>query len=188
MTSYNKQMRLYLLNIVINPSKCEDQCDNDLVRGWKTMEDVVSGLHSVGVVSDIYDERHLEIDLWHLNKRVLDPLPEFRSGCSDPASMLMFRIIVQALRDLQSGRPCDLGLWIADEPPDRKKCFPWEHCCYVHAEDYLRSLHDIECMVNLSDEFLSNLLRKIKRDPIFNVRSLFVQRLRTDCNTFASFT
>ena len=128
---------------------------------------IVSHLQELGWVSDLYGLRNLQVDLWWLRRRSACPPPELNSSSTDPSSILLFRIIFQALKDLQCGRPCDMGIWVGDEPPDHKRCLASEHICYQNAERYLAELGDVECLINLSPQFLSGLVINIKKDPIF---------------------
>jgi hypothetical protein len=167
-------MRLYLINLVLNPNKDDDIIDRGITANWRGMTDVISGLRGLGLVSTGYGIRHLNVDTWFLQKCTTDPTPELTGNCLDYHSLVMFYIILQALKDLRAGRPCDCGIWVQDDPPDSRRCLKTEHICYQHAEEYLRGLQHIDCMVNLSDDFLQNLVRKIKSDPIFRIESLFV--------------
>jgi hypothetical protein len=167
--SYKTQMRLYLLNLALNPCDSAD-CDDLLtVSTWISPSIMVSRLQELGWVSRLYDLRNLRLDYWYLRRRSACPPPELNSYTNDPSSILLFRIIFQALKDLQCGRPCDLGIWVADEPPDYRRCLASEHICYQNAERYLNELGDVECLINLSPQFLSGLVINIKKDPIFRI-------------------
>ena len=165
--SFRTQMRLYLINLVLNPNPGADPEDLSLVSGMTTSNLIVSHLQELGWVSDLYGLRNLQVDLWWLRRRSACPPPELNSSSTDPSSILLFRIIFQALKDLQCGRPCDMGIWVGDEPPDHKRCLASEHICYQNAERYLAELGDVECLINLSPQFLSGLVINIKKDPIF---------------------
>lgn len=182
-------MRLYLLGLIVNSSVDDDPCDVDLVKRWQTLSDVVSGLGNLGLVSSMYDRRHLLVDVWYLYKRCSDSPPDYRSSMMEYESNLVFRIVVQSLLDLRSGRPCDFGLWLSDEPPDHKKCMSDEHFCYPHADKFFENFEetDIEAFIHVPNGSVSGIVRKIKRDPIFRIESLFSQRLRTFSSTLTSF-
>lgn len=167
--SYRTQMRLYLLNLALSPTEGADLEDLSRVSGMTTCDLMVSQLKVLGWASQLYDLRHLRTDLWYLGRRSACPPPELTLQTTDPSSILLFRVIYQALKDLQCGRPCDLGIWVADEPPDHKRCQPSEHICYQNAERYLTELGDVECLINLSPQFISKMVIHIKKDPIFRM-------------------
>lgn len=76
----------------------------------------------------------------------------------------MFQVVVQALIDLQNGRPCDLGLWRRDVSPDFRECRKKEHICQTEAEMYLQSLTDEEeRLIGVSFGYINDLVRQIKK-------------------------
>lgn len=169
MGPFQRKMRLYLLSLVINRSIPEDSDDLFTVSDWNSPSIAVSRLKELGFVSELYSLRNLRIDWWYLRKRCEDPPLDFNLTLTTSESILLFRIVLQALKDLQSGRPCDQGIWINDESPDMRKCFAGDHICYQHAEWYLAGIEEYEEFIHISPFFLETLVRKIKRDPIYSI-------------------
>ena len=164
--SFRTQMRLYLINLVLNPNPEADPEDLSLVSGMTTSNLMVSHLQELGWVSDLYGLRNLEVDLWHLRRVSRGPDPDLRSSSSDPCAIILFRVIVQALKDSHAGRPCDEGIWIQDDPPDHVKCRKDDHICFKEADLYLSQISDVECLVGVSHEFIMSLVYKNRRSRI----------------------
>jgi hypothetical protein len=178
MADNRRQMRLYLLSLRLNPLPGDDPEDLSTVSDWSELPIVVTRLKELGLVSQLYSIRNLRVDLWYLLGKKSDPLPEYGSSCKEVHFAVLFRIIVQALKDLQVARPCDCGIWIEDESPDLHKCQADDHICFQDAEAYLSDIDGAEQFIGLPEDFLQRLVGNIKRDPIFKIESLSTQRLQ----------
>jgi len=102
--------------------------------------DILNELRSEGLVSEYYDVTCLTVDVWFL----FDKRPVYthrkiaRIGTiKDPVIRLFLGVLVRAIQDARSRRPCDVNSWAKDCPPDRAICLPSEHICEDHATEFL---------------------------------------------------
>ena len=130
-----------------------------------TSDSLIIALYSSDLISDYYDSICLSIDLWYIfGKRSVYAQRRFASlrVIRDPVIRVAFGIVVQALCDAQSGRPCDAHSWRLDRPPgDGARCTPTVHIC---VDDAVGFVHEIaatwEPFLSLRDKTLVGLLPK----------------------------
>ena len=123
---------------------------------------IIEVLRSKSLVSRFYSEKCLAIDYWFVRK---DDLPCYRNSRytltedqKDPYSRIYFELIVQALLDFSSRRPCDINVWRVDIPPDNKRCQKSEHICSENAIYYLTSIdNNLEIFAGLSPGTIMNI-------------------------------
>ena len=161
-SDFQRRMRLYLINIWGSPEFCEDPADFLTVSQWSTDAELIRGLMELNLITSLYSERNLEIDRWFLHRASGETYPPLACSYEDACARILFRVIFQALKDVRTGRPCDLNLWDRDLPPDLKKCSRSEHICWNHAEEYLLQLEDTECLIQITPEFIRGLVREIR--------------------------
>jgi len=187
-----KQNRLIRLNLILcfleNYSACSQSYTikseytdevKDFVSCWKSLDDIIHDLIRIEVASRLYDERCVRMDIWYLRKTQSSSTGIERTsvGGLDPECKVMFQTILQALLDVESGRPCDLGAWTRDVSPDFSTCTRGHHICAEQAEDYLMNVDDVaEEFSGLPCGTIEELVGKIKRAPIYKVGTLFQSR------------
>lgn len=132
----------------------------------RTPESVSCRLHELKLVSKNYGVRNAKVDLWFLNERSTKKncsIELLAEALSDPYSILLMAILVDALRDFFHGRPCDEGAWRIDKPPEYRgsHCTKSDHICKDSAEFYLRNFdHRFEKYLNLSQGFIVRLIER----------------------------
>lgn len=147
----------------------------EFVKTLSSFDEIVEGLYYQDVASKFYSRKCLEVDLWSLLKPCNEDLKHFESEIhsTDPEGKALFLITLRSLIDLQSARPCDLGVWIKDVSPDFNYCKETDHICWQSSEDYLLSITpDMEVFMGLSEGRISDLVKRIKKNPMFNISSL----------------
>lgn len=163
MNDFQRKMRLYLIKIWNSPELSEDSDDSLTVSRWSSENDLLSGLHELKLVSSRYGLRNLEVDRWFIYRDSGESYPLFACSYEDPCASILFRVICQALKDVRTGRPCDLNSWDGDLSPDFRKCTKEEHICGRNAEEYLNQLDGIESLIRITPEFIRELVNDLKR-------------------------
>jgi len=132
-----------------------------------THDELLGSLRTGLLISKKYCKRNLLVDIWYIEN---GGNRSFRNvglneTCGDFIQHIWLKIIIQALIDYASGRPCDSGIWTTDAPPMGKlKCSKVEHFCMDDAEDFL--LHEairFEGVCGLSHGTIEELMEKIKK-------------------------
>lgn len=147
-----------------------------LVVSWKDSKQILEGLFLQEVVSRSYSKQCLDVDLWFLTRNINLSTGSNKScpSLKDSEGRLLFQIVLQSLLDLRCGRPCDVNAWKKDESPDFRNCTHDHHICWIYAEEYLHSIdYEMEKFIGLSEGSIEEWIRKIKRDEIFKISSLF---------------
>jgi hypothetical protein len=143
-----------------------------LLRHNHTSEEILDRLRVAGVVSKFYSRQCLLVDVWYLEKRTWKNSIRTIEDQKTYLEHLFLQIVVQSLFDLQCGRPCDIGIWRKDTPPDDRSCRKSEHICYRDAQQFLETVNEEEeVIIGLSSGTISSLVRAIKKDPIFRIES-----------------
>jgi hypothetical protein len=159
-----RQMRLDRLDVL------GEWLRDELMVSWK---DVPKALRDAGIVTVYYTQRCLLMDIWFLKRTYLAPIGKNSSEIDFDHTKLRFQIILRCLLDMQIGRPCDLNTWKGDMPSDSCRCTNDLHICYEDAERYLMNVCDeeeYEC--GLPSGKLRDLIKAIKKDPIFSIGSI----------------
>lgn len=129
-------------------------------------------LQEHNIVSENYTMKNLHVDLWYLKREYVKSYANFEFTNSYESSKPLFNIILRALLDLSTGRPCDLGIWKKDLSPDFSCCSEEAHLCHEDAERFLISLSSAsENLCGISSGKLRDLAKRIKKDPIFSIGS-----------------
>ena len=82
-------------------------------------------------------------------------------------------MVIQALLDVHSKRPCDVAIWGTDLSPDSVYCTPTAHVCSQNAERFLKSLDaNFEEFIGVSRGCIYDILHRIKKDPNYYLGSL----------------
>lgn len=127
--------------------------------------DLIRLLVDNDLVSDYYAEEHLAVDIWYVNRsnsRVGSKIYSYGKVIGDPIANLLLYIVVQALLDVDKGRPCDVGLWHCDLSPDSNSCTPTDHICRLHALEYLHNLPpSAEKYIGLSSGTLETYIKNL---------------------------
>jgi hypothetical protein len=97
------------------------------------------------LVSRHYTTRNLAVDVWFVSRRE-EGVKRPCHVMSDPIRTLWFHIVLMALVDASTARPCDVQAWKGDYPPggEREKCTEGNHVCSEDAISFLRALSDVE--------------------------------------------
>jgi hypothetical protein len=155
---------LLTANVVFSPESVEfiSRCDS--------VKTFLDNLWRSKITSINYTRRNLLMDTWYITRTKSTSIHMDSTGDGFP---WMFRIILQSLLDLKSGRPCDLGIWRKDIPSDFNNCTESDHICYEFAERHLSELNDeAEELAGLSVGRVKYLLKQIKKDPVFTLPDL----------------
>lgn len=148
------------------------------VVDWRGL---IASMQDSCLVSKYYSYRCLYSDLWYIKRESIGNGAKIIEGCNGSGNMLYFQVILRALIDLKSGRPCDLGIWKDDRSPDYKSCEKTEHICFVDAENFLITLGEVEeVFAGLKPGCVADLTKRIKKDPIFKIGSLFPTNVLLD--------
>jgi hypothetical protein len=124
-------------------------------------------LKTCKLASEDYGEVCLQVDKWYFShKRNQYDRSKVRVYDGDPYVHLCLNIIIQAIADAMSGRPCDMGKWINDLAPKGKRgCIPTAHVCAQDAISYLQNCaSNWETCVGLKDGTLEGYIEQIKKD------------------------
>lgn len=136
-----------------------------IVSSWKNFHDAINWMRSKRIVSSLYSSRHIYVDLWHIRKESNTSKTKNLEISGIGAEKLMLHVVIQALKDVESKRPCDLYLWDYDISPDSLQCSSKVHICAYHAEKFLRSLDpEIEQFLFVSDGCILDILENLKKD------------------------
>jgi len=128
-------------------------------------DSIIRDLCSSSLASQYYDRICLAIDVWYLfDRRSSYANRRFMTldVTQDPIIQIMFGIIIQAISDSRSNRPCDSRSWRLDHSPgDGEHCTPTVHICATEAVAYVRDIAVMwEPALNLSAGTLVSLLTK----------------------------
>lgn len=126
---------------------------------------VIRDLRAFEMISEYYDEHCLAVDVWYLfDRRQIYTHRRFAEICviREPAIRVLFGIVVQALCDVKTGRPCDVRSWRLDHPPGGGlRCSPTTHLCKRNAAEFISEMSEAwEPILNLSDGTLMHLAAK----------------------------
>jgi hypothetical protein len=127
---------------------------------------VIRSLRSSELISKNYDITCLAVDVWCLFDR--KPSDSKRKSSEfttikDPLIRVFFGIVVQAIYDVSSGRPCDVNSWIVDIPPmgSDLRCSPSVHVCHESAAEFMEETGALwEAVLNLPAGMLAELSAK----------------------------
>jgi len=126
-------------------------------------EEIIKFLYENNIVSNSYTTICLRADQWYLNK-VISPYKKSKllsEASIDSAGTILLHVIVSALTDFRSGKPCDNTCWsndISAYPP----CTCEVHNCAPIALQFLQGLGDIDETLNLSPRTISLYIQKLK--------------------------
>ena len=127
--------------------------------------DLIRLLVERDLISDYYAEEHLAVDIWYVNRldcRVGREMYTVGKRIEDPIAYLLLYIIIQALLDVEKGRPCDVGLWHCDLSPDSNSCTPKDHICRCNALEYLTTLPpELEKYIGLSSGTVETYIKNL---------------------------
>jgi len=138
---------------------------SDLCSTVDDSDTIIRILRAQNLVSEFYDLDCLAVDIWYaLDRKPLYNHRRFDSslGSTDPVIRMAYGIVVQALCDTLSHRPCDVNSWRVDHPPgDGDRCSPTTHICEVNAREFLYDICSTwEPILNLSDGTLVDIISK----------------------------
>jgi len=137
---------------------------------WRRAPEV---LHESGLVSVNYGMSNLYMDIWYLRRPYLSPDVKSMEEAECDSGKILFHVIMRSLLDFRSGRPCDSGIWNDDMSSDFSSCTSDHHLCSGDAERFLKTLDpEVEEFCNLSRGKIRDLLKSIKKDPIFQIGSI----------------
>ena len=127
--------------------------------------EIIHDLRSFSLVSEYYDRICLAVDVWHLfDKRPVPLQKQFPTPdiITDPFVRIFFCVVVQAIRDIRSGRPCDSHSWRVDIPPGNgQRCTPSEHFCKNNANVFICETATLwESVLNLGYGTLMEMITK----------------------------
>jgi hypothetical protein len=149
----------------------------NFVNCWNSPLDILHDLKDQDLISPFYGSPNLGVDLWYL-MRGISPSSGLRRETDCDGEFLrqiLFQTILQALLDLDNGRPCDSRLWRRDLSPDYRNCTESEHICCDHAYGYLQSLDPcVDETVGLEEGTIESLAKRIKKDSINFMESVFL--------------
>ena len=131
-------------------------------------EYIIFVLNDLGLCSSAYDLDHYYIDINYIYKSK-NAFKNYTKciDIDDPLSYIWFRVIVQAMIDAQSGRPCDLNLWFNDMPPGRHKCTEIAHICSADAKSFLKNIDSkSETVVGLRVGTIERYVDKIEKSQL----------------------
>ena len=140
-----------------------------LVCSWTSFQDAIEWMISEKIVSTEYTYKHFQVDLWYITKEYS---PKYGKKSIETGGVgtekLMLHIVIQALLDVYSKRPCDKSLWISDLSPDALSCTSNAHICAEHAEKFLAGLDPVfESFIGVSNGCVYELLFQIKKSQQF---------------------
>jgi hypothetical protein len=124
--------------------------------------EVIHDLYDLDLISEHYDLRCLAVDVWYLfDRRRIHANKQF-AAFEDASLRIMFGVVVQAVADARSCRPCDSYSWVLDRPPgDGERCSPTIHVCAPDAIRYLQEVASIcEATMGISERILVDLVAK----------------------------
>jgi len=136
-------------------------------------DDLLCILKVERLIGKKYSLKNLLVDIWFINnggRKVVKNI--FQEECHDNFhNYIWIRVIIQALQDYASGRPCDLGIWGSDAPPYGKlKCSSTEHICSKNAEEFLlKQAVKYEGVCGLPHGTIKRLMSKLKEDITTNI-------------------
>lgn len=171
-----RYVRLRILNCFYNHSslfihnrykKKFSEDEIELVQSWTSFEDCILWMKEESIVSHEYSYANMKLDFWYINKQYS---PKYGKKAIETggvgAEKLLLHVVIQALLDVYSNRPCDLAIWGKDLSPDSMYCTTTTHICSDHAEKFLRNLHpEFESFIGVSVGCIYELLFQIKKDP-----------------------
>lgn len=141
-------------------------------------EVILEDLSSFELTSEFYDGNCLTVDVWYLfDRRAVFVHRRFTkiAVIQDPVIRVFFAVVVQALVDVKSRRPCDAYLWRLDHPPDQRQCSPTTHICEKKAVEFIKETSVMwEHVLNLSYGMLAKMVTqengslKSRSQDIFN--------------------
>lgn len=162
-------------NLAAGDKKFNSEIES-FVGCWKSIDDIIADLLDQDLISQFYRKKNISVDLWYL-LRGISPSSGLRreTNCEGEfLKQILFQTILQALLDLDNGRPCDTGTWRRDLSPDYRNCTGSEHVCKDHAYDYLLSLDPcVDEVVGLQEGMILSLTMRIKKDSINYIESIF---------------
>jgi hypothetical protein len=136
-------------------------------------EAIIQRLQDKLFVSVNYSFRNLAVDRWYLSSRVQRLGYDIAEchDCNNPIKSVWFRVIVMALADVRSERPCDLNAWDKDLPPmGIEKCTEDCHICSPAARGWLLNLDDVaEEFAGLSHGTIISILKSKRKNRIQNL-------------------
>ena len=107
------------------------------------LQDPITLLKNMGLVSYQYDFRNLATDQWYLRTREGRRKCEYIVDPNDPLKGLWLGCLIMAISDVCERRPCDLNAWKYDSPPmGIDTCSPTVHICAPAALGFLLSLSE----------------------------------------------
>ena len=148
-----------------------------ILVSWK---DVPETLRYHGLATKNYNMKCLLMDVWYLKRSYCSPTVKSSDDMDTDHAKLGFQIILRSLLDLQTGRPCDLGLWKRDMPSDLQICSVDAHICYEDSEAYLLQVDsEMEANCGMPPGKVRDLVNRMKKDPIFMIGSVLSQEAPT---------
>ena len=128
-------------------------------------DDIIRNLRSLLLISEYYDSPCFAVDVWWLFDR--QPVYAHRRFgetfvIKDPIIRVAFGIVIQAICDVWSHRPCDAHSWRLDHPPgDGICCSPTTHICEKNARDFIVNVSTVwEPFLNIREGILMDLVKK----------------------------
>jgi hypothetical protein len=172
--------RLYFINCLLqyklgnDVSKLERSIV-DIITSWSNFNDVVKSLFDLDKVTKFYSKRNVLVDLWYMTNKSISNSINLGSMCGkDLTESLLFLTIIQALKDVRTGRPCDFSAWHKDKSPDGLSCTSGEHICYANAEEYLNGVkNSAERVIGIREGCIDDMIKGFKKEPMFSIGSIF---------------
>ena len=128
-----------------------------------TLLDIIT---SSGMTSPVYGFQNMRLDLWYLYRpRYKSKTQKLAGICSSSERIVLLQIIIQALKDFATARPCDHSIWTHDMSPVRSRCNNIAHICSEEAELFLVNITKMqEDYAGLSSGTVKEYMRRIKKD------------------------
>lgn len=147
------------------------------------IEEIVVELQREGLCSCSYSLKCLYMDIWYIVERPRIPrnvTVKQNENFVDGFIHIYLEVIIQALQDIATGRPCDVDLWSDDDPPGAAKesvCTPYLHICADHAEIWLGGISGLEEeAMGLESGTISFLIDNVKEETQKRVSSIYELR------------